>query len=87
MGNTTPVGKLDRGRLASNDSSDLDEDLPQSQILPAEYVALAGSALVVCQQVSGGHIVNMDDIQTRIDIGRHPTGGGIQDHLARWASA
>src|SRR3569833_1786981 len=51
----------------------------QRIILAAEDVALAWPALGVGQEVTGGAIVDMDEVEASIDIGRHPAGGGHDD--------
>ena len=81
-GHDQVVGQADRRRGAASEAGDFGEDVLEAEIVTAEDIAFAGGALVESQQVAGGDIVHMDDVEAGIHIGGHAAGGGIVDHAA-----
>ena len=59
-----------RGGFATDELRDLREDLPQRHILAAQDVALAGAAALKRQEMARGDVIDVDDVETRIDVGR-----------------
>ena len=50
---------------------------------PPEDVALADAATMKRQQMSGGNVIDVHDVESRVHIGRHAAGRGIEHHLTR----
>src|SRR5262249_24816583 len=49
-------------------------------ILASENIAFTDRSFFVSQQVTGRHIVDVDDIEPGIDISRHPARGRFDNH-------
>ncbi len=56
------------------------QDRRHRQVLAAQDVALADLPALEREQVPLGHVVDMDDVEAGIDIGRHPPECGVADH-------
>ena len=70
-----------RGGLRPTSRAISRENLPQRHVLAAEDVALARAAALERQQMSGGDVIHVHDVESRIDVGGHAAGCGVQNHL------
>ena len=59
------------------------QDVAQAHILAAEHVAFSDHAAFESQQMAGRHIVDVDDVEAAIDVGRYAARGGLDDHPPR----
>ena len=58
------------------------ENRAQGHILPAQDVAFAHDTLFQGQKMPFGDVIDMRHVEPGIDIGGHPAGGRVDDHLA-----
>ena len=74
--------QTDARRPAADKLRYLRKNLPQSHVLAAQNVALAGVPALKRQQVARSDVVDMDDVEAGIDVGRRAPTSGVQDNLA-----
>ena len=73
--------QADARRFTADELRDLHKNFPQSHVLAAQNVALAGAPAMKRQEVARSDIVDMDNVEPRINIGRRATARGVQDNL------
>jgi CBS domain-containing protein len=57
------------------------ENLFERQVLAAQNIALSRAPPVIREEMARGDIIDVHDVEPRIDVGRHAAGGGVEHHL------
>ena len=72
-----------RGGTRPTKPRDVLEYFSQRHVLAAQDVALARPPAMKCQEVAGGNVIDMDDVEPRIHVRGHAAGRGIEHDLTR----
>src|SRR4029079_3287928 len=62
-------GELHRGMFAAREAGHVGEEAVDLQVARGEDVALPGFALLVGEQVAGGDVADVDDVEAAVDVG------------------
>src|SRR5207253_9411737 len=73
----------DARRLTADQVRNLRENLAQRHVLSSEDVTLPDSTAMKREKMARGNVIDVDDVEARVDIRGGAAGSGIEDDPAR----
>ena len=82
MGKSIVRGSFNVGGPPPDKAGDVGQHVGEQHVVAAEDIALADPASLQRGEMAGGDVIDISEIEPRVDEGRHATRGGFDDDAA-----